>query len=84
MGSIYGVFGHSRPLKETELNTFMSTWLEDTDGDLKRTLSNCQRAEMYVKRQIPTWHDPKVQGTKRKHSISKNTWDFCATLSLKK
>ena len=33
------------PLKETELNTFMSTWLEDTDGDLKRALRNCQRAE---------------------------------------
>ena len=39
----------SDPLKETELNTFMSTWLEDTDGDLKRTLSNCQRAEIVCK-----------------------------------
>jgi cancer susceptibility candidate protein 1 len=37
------------PLKEAELNTFMATWLEDKNGDLKKTISDCQRAELVCK-----------------------------------
>jgi cancer susceptibility candidate protein 1 len=37
------------PLKEGELNTFMSTWVDDDNGDLKSTLNNCQRAELVCK-----------------------------------
>jgi cancer susceptibility candidate protein 1 len=37
------------PLKEAEINTFMRTWRDDTDGDLKRAMRECTRAEEVCK-----------------------------------